>query len=71
MAKISKGFSATKATLFIEGSGESINIKLVEEDKEGVNVFDFMKILKEWHGIEGISVNISLKENIEPDETEI
>lgn len=70
MAKISKGFSSAKSTIYVNQLDGELEIKLVEETKDGSNVYDLVKILKEWNEIAGISFNISLKEELEPDETE-
>lgn len=63
MAKTQSGFKTTNAMIDYEQK------KIVETTKEGVNVFYIDKILKEWDGIEGISLTISLNKDVIPDET--
>lgn len=70
MAKISKGFSSTKSTIFVSQEDGNLEMKLVEETKDGVNVYDLVKVLKEWNEIAGINFAINLKEELEPDGTE-
>ena len=70
MAKISRGFSATKATIMVSEDDGRLEINLVEETKDGVNVYDLVKVLKEWNEIAGVSFAINLKEELEPDGTE-
>lgn len=62
MAKETRGFKATNAMIDFE------NMKLIEYTKDGTNVYLLNKVLQEWNGVEGISFNITLNQEIEPDE---
>lgn len=63
MAKNQRGFKATNAMIDEE------KMLLVEFTKDGQNVYDLNKIIKEWSGIEGVAFNITLNEEVEPDST--
>lgn len=64
MAKSTRGFAATKAMIDISENGE---MKLIEETKDETNVYNLKNILQQWNGVQGISFQISLKEDVEPD----
>lgn len=64
MAKNQRGFKATNAVIDYE------NMKIVENTKDGVNVFFIDRLFKEWDGVEGISFSIVLNEDAKPDANE-
>lgn len=63
MAKQTRAFKATNAMIDKE------KMVLVEFTKDGQNVYDLNKILENWNGVDGIAFNITLNEEIEPDDT--
>ena len=63
MAKRTRAFKATNAMIDKE------KMVLVEFTKDGQNVYDLNKILENWNGVDGIAFNITLNEEIEPDDT--
>lgn len=63
MAKLSKSFKSNNCEI------DSDEMKLVETIKDGVLVYDLKKLLDSWSGLQGLNFNITLNEEIEPDDT--
>lgn len=63
MAKSTKTVSFSKATLEVDNENDVITI--TEYTKDETKVYDFLKILKEWNGIENISLSIKMDDEIE------
>lgn len=62
MAKISKSISLKNATITLG------DMSITEVTKDDTRVYDLEKLLKEWDGIEGVSLTIKQDDEIPADE---
>ena len=62
MAKISKSISLKNATITLG------DMSITEVTKDNTRVYDLEKLLKEWDGIEGVSLTIKQDDEIPADE---